>query len=206
MSKQRPILFSTEMVKAILEGRKTQTRRVIKPFENLNNNAIVFKENAFPRFQFEARYQNIDWQLNCPYGKPGDVLWVRETYHKSEGTFPTTYLYKAVYGESYDVKWKPSIFMPKDAARIWLEITKVRVERLLDISEDDAFNEGVRYWTHDNDQQMLDAHFKDYRTGLRNLVSAHSSFLSLWESINGEESIHSNPWVWVIEFIQIPNP
>jgi hypothetical protein len=152
--KERPILFSAPMVRAILDGRKTQTRRVIK--EKL--------------MRGEGAHVN-----NCQYGKPGDRLWVRETFCYHD--YLARYLYKAdgVTG----VKWKPSIFMPRIASRIMLEITGIRVERLQDISEEDAIAEG---WPKSSDW---------YR--------------SLWESINGQGSWVLNPWVWVIEFMVLNN-
>lgn len=102
--------------------------------------------------------------------------------------------------------WEPSIFMPKWACRIFLEVTNVRVERLQDISEDDCIAEGVRYWADEDDTDLLDAIFKNYETGERNLVSGYSSFRTLWISINGEDSWDNNPWVWVYDFKKTEKP
>lgn len=168
MAKERPILFSTPMVQAILQGRKTQTRRVVKePFQGWMNKA-----------------QNPDWWVEipeqCPYGQPGDVLWVRESFSK---IYENGFEYKAGFTDE-PIKWKPSIHMPKAAARIWLRITDVRVERLLAISQYDAIAEGVPNYTNDDGSKLLPA----------------DSFLVLWHSIHGKGSVEANPWVWVLSF------
>jgi hypothetical protein len=176
--KERPILFSTPMVKAILEGRKCQTRRIVKgtPLEWLMPDMFTPEFVASPE-------NNL-----CPYGKVGDILWVRETWVKNEGQLPTDlgYVYKAELGEEelkyskeLGVKWKPSIFMPRDACRIKLRIESIRIERLQDITEEDCICEGVE---HD---KFLD-------------LTAKENFRSLWDSINGNWD--SNPFVWVISF------
>jgi hypothetical protein len=175
-AKERPILFSTPMVKAILEGRKSQTRRQVKePFAG-------WMETATNPKWFEAIL------TQCPYGQVGDVLWVRETWVKNEGQLPTDlgYVYKAELGEDelkyskeLGVKWKPSIFMPRDACRIKLRIEAIRIERLQDITEEDCICEGVEY------DKFLD-------------LTAKENFRSLWDSINGNWDL--NPFVWVISF------
>jgi hypothetical protein len=154
--KERPILFSTPMVSAILEGRKTQTRRILKNPE-------------------------VSMQ-NCPYGKPGDLLWVRETWG-IEKRKEKRIVFKARMNDYpiQDDRWRPSIHMPKDAARIWLKLTEVRVERLQDITEKDAIAEGIE----DESPYFYNPKY---------------SFISLWESINGEGSFYQNPWVWVLTF------
>ena len=150
--KERPILFSGEMVRAILDGRKKQTRRVVKL----------------------ATFPNI---FKCPYGKPGDRLWVRETF------MPMPHLNAKVFYRATDRlvggRWRPSIFMPRALSRITLEITAIGCEPLNDISENDACWEGI---------QIPEDH--DYIGAYRNL----------WESINGVGSWEKNPWVWVIVF------
>jgi hypothetical protein len=158
---ERPILFSTEMVRAIIDGRKTQTRRIIKS----------------PK--------------KCPYGKIGDCLWVRETWKKSPDIFDKTipYLYKASIPDSAHEEfgpWKPSIFMPRVASRIDLEIIDIRVERLQDISEDNAKSEGIliEYQSHPGPANKLGFHL-------------------LWDKIHGLNSWEDNPLVWVIEFRRI---
>lgn len=165
MAKERPIIFSTPMVQAILQGRKTQTRRVVKRPE-------------------------VSMQ-KCPYGQPGDVLWVRESFYPATNT---PFIYKAD-GWVGDNTWKPSIHMPKDAARIWLKLTDVKVERLQDIAEADAIAEGIEII--DQEGQKVYRRYDGYYTVT---PSAYVSYWSLWASINGEESWLANPWVWVLSF------
>ena len=160
--KERPILFSTPMVRALLEGRKTQTRRVIKPIH----------------FKGEGAHVN-----NCPFGKTGDILWVRETLEKANGE-AVGYPADGTWFPNTPWRWKrdtlPSIFMPRAFCRLRLEITGVRVERLRDISCDDAVSEG---WP-----------------GTESAEAPQRWFRSLWWKINGEESWAANPFVWVVEF------
>lgn len=209
--KQRPILFNTEMVQAILAGRKTQTRREVKISDHQPTSELVFLPSAYPHFQFKAG--NMHWQVECPFGKKGDVLWVRETWFSTRfdcnellACGVTSHIrYKA--DGNYDPKkdcvgrsWKPSIHMPKDAARIWLRIKDVRVERLQDISERDAMREGI---------ESVDggAHWKNYvQDDISSFVCPSHSFESLWHSINGADSWKANPWVWVLEFERIEKP
>jgi hypothetical protein len=203
--KIRPILFSTEMVQAILAGSKTQTRRT-KGLD-VNPNKFDLLESTFPQFQFKAKRGTTEILVKCPYGKVGDVLWVRETtFDGSFDPHPPHYTYKADFSAEFKLpegdKWKPSIFMPKAAARIFLKITNIRVERLNDISKDDAEKEGV--------EQTIDLPFSK---SWKNYMIEHSywdnpigSFMTLWQSINGEESWNENPYVWVIEFERIEKP
>lgn len=182
--KERPILFSTEMVKAILDCRKTMTRRVVKP-----QSLFEGKDGII------TRYPN---QEGCPYGQVGDRLWVRETFcYKRDPitaiTSDNEFWYRATNPEVIKIDddgshafrkdgwsaspWLPSIHMPRKASRITLEITNIRVERVQDITAGDTVKEGV--------------------TGM--------SFQPLWDSINAKRgySWQSNPWVWVIEFRQV---
>jgi len=190
--KQRPILFSTIMVQAILQGRKTQTRREVKPQPNITDG------------------RDIAFTLNkWTYGQPGDVLWVRETYfpvfkhiHAPLFQGQSKYMYKADEAFIGEHKWKPSIHMPKAAARIWLQITNVRVERLHDISQEDAKAEGIERISIDN----IGYRWKDYEPTDSWYLFAVASFWSLWRKINGVDSYNANPWVWVIEFQPIANP
>lgn len=206
--KQRPILFSTEMVRAILAGRKTQTRRVVQPQPD---------EDGLARHLVNRAWEDTSGnQYKCPYGKPGDVLWVRETclwvmlddaHDLLEGSRDRNqWVYKTDVGEDwieyakekYGYKWKPSIRMPKDAARIWLRITNVRVERLQDITEQDAIAEGI---------QRTDAVNEWYfKAGVYNTDSQLIAFERLWQSINGSGSWNANTWVWVVEFERIEKP
>lgn len=198
--KFHPILFSTPMVQAILEGRKTMTRRIIN-FKKIDGNG-------------DAHLCLVD----CPYGNIGDVLWVRETW--AQWDFPkNSFAYKADgfierYGawerdtpnKFHDVerveKWRPSRFMPKKACRLFLEITGVRVERLHEITESDAVAEGINpVQSFDSgagiSERQLYENYCDY--GYTELLPK-DSFMSLWYKINGEESWNANPWVWVVEF------
>lgn len=183
MTKFHPILFSTPMVQAIREGRKTMTRRTAK---------------------------GVKYTVNqCPYGKVGDVLWVRETSTQESITdeAPFKTIYKADVGENYPMgsnKWKPSIFMPKSACRIFLEITDIKIERLQDISEEDAKAEGVET----KKGSWGTVHFIDYTSNVRGsgFDWAKQSFKTLWQKINGSESWEENPFVWVIKFKQIDKP
>lgn len=200
--KERPILFSGEMVRAVLDGRKTQTRRVMKNAGQVLSTA--YKDSVL-NIKVGNRY------ISCPYGQSGDRLWVRETFkytHFSKGydngiqqggdhDFAFGFAQveykdevKKIINEldEDDVnikkpvidKWYPSIHMPRWASRINLEITGVRVERLLDITRDDAIKEG-----HSGEEYPL------------------VWYSDLWDKINGPGSWNLNPWVWVIEFKKI---
>lgn len=204
MKKERPILFNTEMVQAILEGRKTQTRRT-KGLDKLNSDSLNYvythnsnegevtypaiKYNFAPWYSFHPEKSNeTTWVLQCPYGQVGDILWVRETWQQDGDDF----FYRA---DDYIniVGWKPSIHMPKKACRLKLEIVSLTVERLQDISEKDSACEGVlRY--HDTEFYVRYGSENDW------CANARASFAYLWESINGKQSWDANPWVWRIEF------
>lgn len=217
MSNEKPILFKDDQVRVILEGRQTQTRRFVPEWQlpglTLDGDQYISIAQRHPRWGFGvfgkneaecmANY-NDEYASLCPYGKPGDRLWVRETFSASEFM---DCRYRAdgqqflnVNGKDTntpcEVKWTPSIHMPRWASRITLEITEVRVERLQDISEADAKAEGVEplrggYWRH-------------YQPGwTQHQLSAKGSFATLWDSINGPGSWDANPWVWVIEFKRI---
>lgn len=197
--KEYPIIFSSEMVKAILEDRKSVTRRVVKP--QPDENGVSYMKNAPLDWEsiFREPWSPWKWDTeegesiskNCPYGEPGDVLWVRETwFNDADFGEPPIYIFKAG-NENYprgSSPWKPSIHMPRTAARIFLKVTDVRVERIQDITKDDIKAEGIQLGA-DN--------------GAWN--GWHDRFQSLWEKINGPGSWHNNPWVWVIEFERIQN-
>ncbi|MDX7487075.1 MULTISPECIES: hypothetical protein [Serratia] len=207
--KERPVIFNGEMVRAILDGRKTQTRRVMKPQpEPCYRGGHWWPSNTFKTMlHIEEQMQNGAGGWGglagdaCPFGAVGGRLWVRETFMDLTGTGieATTgkfegFAYRAdtpagSYGDEvrkeYGLKWTPSLHMPRKACRILLEITAVRVERLNDISEEDAKAEGVA-----PSQHIITPPEALYRVG----------FLKLWQSIYGEESWGANPWVWVIEF------
>lgn len=200
----KPVLFSTPMVQAIMAGRKTQTRRVLKKIPRLSDNinwaGDYLKHNTNTRYHYS------------PYGVPGDVLWVRETWSEPilfDG-FEEDYYYKADNIQRYDIRsrhmgneWKPSIHMPKDACRIFLKVVDVRVEKLQDINEFDAKAEGVDHVI----DKITGYCGYDYINGGYNLMTTpYHGFRSLWKKINGEQSWAKNPWVWVIEFEQIEKP
>jgi len=194
-SAERPILFQTEMVKAILEGRKTQTRRGFNQASYLTNPTQRFKGMGYingkpDQYAASIGSENFSTLHKSKYGKPGDLLWVRERFHlhgyTKEGSQIVSYKSQAVDSKDKGWTWKPSIHMPKSAARIWLMVEDIRVERLNDIREDDARNEGV----------LPSLISTSHTVGL----SCKYSFAVLWESINGKESWNSNPWVWVIQF------
>lgn len=211
--KFHPILFSTEMVKAILEGRKTQTRRVVKPqpadhyFQSLVLHATG-RYTFAPNDNYNPNQEDI-LEVKNKYGNLGDVLWVRESFttpQLMDGSEPD-FLYKAggVIQRWGGGKFKPSIHMPKTACRIFLQIKSIRVERLHDITEADAIAEGV--WQYD------DGDYKNYCTKLGYgeadgvcATTAKASFQTLWWQINGIDSWKANPFVWVIEFQPIPKP
>jgi len=190
--KERPILFSTPMFQAILNGRKTQTRRKINHFGNnmhygtllgawgLSDDPKHINDNKWEWTLQTDVDDNGTFYLNCPYGQIGDVLWVRETWCENNHAI-RKYMYKADVERHSSLvpKWKPSIFMPREACRIRLEITNIRVERLREISESNAISEGIIH------NSMNDPRIE---------------FQWLWQSINGIESWELNPYVWVIEF------
>lgn len=209
--KERPILFSGPMVKAILEGRKTQTRRIINP-------QPTFKETSGFNWKGASYGINSDYAgtvrnfaecINtCPHGRKGDRLWVRETFRLFDpdecgcSDFPCpcppwgTPIYKASNDCMDGEKWKPSIHMPRSASRILLEITKISVERLNSISRTDAAKEGLhqlpatgRYVINKDDQYFGGASSNPVEV-----------FSWLWEDIAGNGSWAKNPWVWVVEF------
>jgi hypothetical protein len=263
--KMRPIPFSTQMVKAVLDGTKTQTRRLIKPqpTKSIHNKAedrwdYYFKGYAGMNLSSDDMKNSFFGpSLACKYGKEGDYLWIREDWRLLAWDFEDPFV-KVEYKDgatqmcdvydpandsmwlcnhveklekagiietdfddpdryrftTRDIPWKRARFMPKDFCRIWLKIKSVRVERLQDISDDDAVEEGIDIFTSPN------ADAGDYNCYPRNYMISEKdadgwpyfeeeeyieSFASLWESINGPGSWEENPWVWVIEFEKLDN-
>ena len=208
----KPILFKSEMVRAILDGSKTQTRRIIKnsinpPIDYLSFLDSCFNDKDFPidsTIRVGSKYQ-VD-----------DILYVRETFrpfsnitmrtedvgieYKADGQRIKWFAEVEDAYSAFDNKWKPSIFLPKKFSRIFLKVVDVRVERIQEITETDAVAEGVKpfglhaYTCYNND---------DY-----SFPYAKDSFYSLWDSINSKRgySWESNPWVFVYEFKRIDNP
>jgi hypothetical protein len=211
-----PILFQTQMVQAILSGRKTKTRRSTTALEAYDKSHAPhefvrdeFREDHWDFFSVScfAWGQVENPNIKSAYGKPGDLLWVKETWKKAD--FPESdgpFEYRASLENPNALWnkgiWKPSIHMPKTASRIWLMIEDIRVERLQDISEEDAIAEGIERWveTRMKSQPM---HYKVYTDSDPEALytsSPKDSFETLWISINGEESWNANPWVWVIQY------
>ena len=190
----KPILFNTDMVRAILDGRKTVTRRAVKfkPGQNpqwtgyIPDGPVLYGSNNIPASK-------------SPY-HPGDILYVRETWYKD----PTRYMYKANYsdtekffrdGKEVQIKWRPSIHMPKEAARLFLRVTDVRVERLQDITYEGCKAEGFDGVIFEDDTEGLPA-------------IAINRFSRMWDSTIKKKNIglfdwDANPWVWVIGFERI---
>ncbi|CZY38579.1 hypothetical protein [Enterobacter asburiae] len=222
MSKERGMIFNGEMVRAILDGRKTQTRRVIQSaartmqargLEVISHRAPGDK--WYGDYVFSMRDRNGVWHdftneqflAKCPFGQPGDRIWVRETWAEAGAGAPDLKLYRANYPAhvpthyenvppAEDVRWTPSIHMPRWASRITLEITGVRVEQLKSISEDEARSEGVA--------RLREGFWKHYQPGwTQHQLSARGAFATLWDSIYGSGEWDRNPWVWVIEFKRI---
>lgn len=204
--KERPIMFSGEMVRAILDGRKTQTRRVVKP-QTLELFEAAIQLGEVTDFFTDAI--DVDWAYVggfCPYGQPGDRLWVRETWadhcaadatcaiHYRAGGCRAMLCADSGAGDPVGLgdelpenpirppKWRPSIYMPCWASRLTLEITAVRVERLQDISRGDAMEEGCPF------------------ANMAKGDDPRRWYAELWRSLNGPDSWAKNPWVWVIEF------
>jgi hypothetical protein len=218
------------MVRAILAGTKTQTRRVVKA-EFMHDVGGSQDAKWYWRGQKAACWDSYETLTelvanHCPYGQPSEHLWVRETWMPDaphDGTWASTQFYgckrsplsdiperfqkawHCIHRASWEgpsmVGWKPSIHMPRWASRISLEVTGVRVERLQDISEADAETEGIE---HDQDISRGNIiGWRDYLNRGGKCGTAKGSFHSLWSSINGPSSWDANPWVWVLEFRQI---
>lgn len=255
-----PILFSTEMVRAILEGRKTQTRRIIKESYNgcwtnggphpCPNDPVVMYPGEFIKSPFpdlpdfvvdgdkvRAAFfcSTMDRTAYCRFGKPGDWLWVRESFgelydycdHPELPGCPTE---KWSLGKRYKADgylhsrqdglwsgWKPSIHMPKDISRIWLEVEEIKVEAIQDISEEDAKSEGVYMQPFDDPIEPADFSYcpncggqfvhgafgENYGVTEVDCTTCDTHkkrFKILWNKINGEDSWKENPWVWVVKF------
>ena len=222
--KERPILFSAPMVRAILEGRKTVTRREVKPqppeghkWRGWVVDSTCSREIGTASWgDGTGALQRNSVYARCPYGKPGDRLWVRETFIDLRGTGvehrpdPDGPLQRYAYAadcrpgshsdearKDFGLKYKPSIHMPRAACRILLEITDVRVERLQDITEEQAKAEGVRLYS-DHAELGDWWHVEGVETYS---ADPRKSFELLWSSVGGDWQ--ANPWVWVVEFKRV---
>src|SRR5450759_1583123 len=198
--REHPILFSTPMIQALLAGKKTQTRRVVKLRKGDTVGNISSGGKIEEYIICDKDGDEVPFEFTCPYGSIGDRLWVRETW--ADGLDASTMKHFAVYKASHGLlpgqKWRPSIFMPRWASRITLEITGVKVERVQEISGQDVIAEGVDYkdiWgsfsTPDYDA-FLDAQEK----------IAVEAYQELWDKINGKRGYRwdTNPYIWAIEF------
>jgi len=200
---EHAILFSGEMVRAILEGRKTQTRRVIKDVPEHITHIEYIPSDFDEPFEFLfTRDDHISgfWD-KCPYGRIGDRLWVKETWRMLPGAenismpFNSVFSYAADWSEK-EAKvigpWKSSRFMPREASRITLEIVRVRVERVQEITGSDCYWEGVG-------SPYTGGGAKTWQEGQRKL------YQDLWNKINAKRGFgwDVNPWVWVIEFKKV---
>lgn len=208
MKKEIPILYSTMMAKAKVEKRKTQTRRS-SGLDEINTNPDQWqfvgelvpnhKQKPQPVFRFMHKESKILVDIQCPYGQPGDLLWGRESV--CESFSGGDYLYKTNYDDNShasELRWKPSIHMPKEAARIWDEVISVKVERVADISVEDCIAEGIEYWNIDKDAfegGELVADYKNYtwvddekhpEYWSPTFANAKYSYRSLWQLINGK--------------------
>jgi len=225
--KERPILFNSEMVRAILEGRKTQTRRMVNPQPPKDHKWHGWViESSCRKDEGKATWSKCSGPLlknahrvRCPFGQVGDRLWVRETTkidRTNDSVYLGTYIAdgeKVLYQNHHDPEYNgscahwwysrdicPSIHMPRWASRITLEITSVRIDRFQDISEKDAKAEGVNKYNCEPISGMYVDYAAKYPVPADN---AKDSFRTLWQSINGPENWDANPWVWVIEFERI---
>lgn len=203
----RPIIFSAPMVRALLAGTKVQTRLVVKPQpESHQHTAHHIGDGDWQFVSDINQLSDSVSTLRCPYGQPGDRLWVREAFavqpdlwHASHGPQPLHYLADVSDRRQIeDYTGKPSIHMPRWASRITLEVTGVRVERLQDISEGDCIAEGCAQ--NHNGYFLGGPHAV---SGLKQMATAKKAYCDLWKSIKGPGSWDANPWVWVVEFKRV---
>ena len=199
-----PMLFSTPMVQAILNGTKTETRRIINPQpENYQPSSIIsncnFKNGNFcfkhKIFDNPDRFEITD--LMKSKVNVGDIIWVRETFVNKENIFFKYADVAPVWQREW--KWKPSLFMPKKACRLFLEVLDIKIEKLHQIDEQSAIDEGIELAPFSNE------YYKDYN-GAGYFQKAVNSYYSLWNKINGKDSHKINPWVWVYRFRSVPVP
>lgn len=216
--KERPILFSTPMVQAILNGEKTQTRRIIaKDITSVNKpntTAIMTDDGVMVHFKCSGACESSAGYKN-KYGQPGDLLYVRETWIDTfiPNTTPVGgFYYKADHPQEDGLKWRPSIHMPKSKARIWLQVEEVKVERLKDISEEGIIAEGVRIPVNGigtnsvvfklGVENSAFSFLPDRKEGEKYNQSQllHAFWAELWCELNGRASWDMNPWVWAVKF------
>ncbi len=210
----RPILFSAPMVRALLADRKTMTRRVVDPqpnFPDFADRIIWTDAHGSPGLHIYDKHciARGVWDVKCPYGTPGDHLWVRETWQSLQ-KFDVLPPNKVPVGSEiqYPASWehwvskrRPSIHMCQWMSRITLKITGVRVERLQAITEQDARAEGVEHADGLNDYWLDYLETKGHI--IQGVASAKQSFATLWDKINDRGAWDANPWVWVVEFRRV---
>lgn len=227
MRRVLPILFNTEMVRAILDGRKTCTRRICKDANEYTVPDMDFynadrRTYAVHNFADKEHMEQLSTaERTCPIC-PGDILYVRETWHKGL----ERYIYRADYsntekfyrgGKEIEMKWHPSIHMPKEAARIWLKVTDVRVERLQEIDEDGVWDEGFRFKPPCLTRVSADGHTCDLDGPCTSSIKYCDMTMGelfgreLWNSTIKKANLDkygwdANPWVWVIEFERCEKP
>lgn len=188
--KERGVIFNAEMVRAILDGRKTQTRRLVNPEPDPPQLLEARTAESGCVYAIHANRSNVHqgrFRWDCPFGKPGDRIWVRETwarYNIDQDSHDIAYRASTPEDWPEEGRWRPSIHMPRWASRITLEITGVRVERLASVSDDDAGKEGYP------------ANPAPYGGSMDKWLW----FRQLWDSIYPDQSFKHNPWVWVIDF------
>lgn len=195
----KQILFNTEMVRATLDGRKTVTRRVVKPNSIFQGWSILGRDKSMIQtpngfgFLISNGEKSVETLMYMPY-RPGDILCVRETFFKYAGEY--VYRASAAQPELWEGMWHPSIHMPKEAARIFLRVTDVRVERLQEITEEQARAEGVKGWmvATDRNWDKNPNHLIAFRHLLDSTIKSADRALYGWDA---------NPWVWINEFDQI---
>lgn len=221
-TKERPILFSGDMVRAILDGRKTQTRQPIKCCCNQMHNGRLLGTWGLsrPPCRWQGDVDEVNWRhfgrkpkvgdwiehyqtdvddyasqvVTCPFGVPGDLLWVRETWRLPSGA-PNGWVEYRADDSRTKFCWRPAIHMPRWASRITLEVVSVRAQRVQEITEEDAQAEGV-------EQGCLTCGENCICTGGCGCCRPcyRESFFRLWEAIYGRDSLDANPWVWAITF------
>lgn len=227
--KERPILFSGPMVRAILQNKKTQARRIVKPKppDEAHPFSIICSsdEKDQGKWKFTKNKDHLSGTvlgpIACPYGKPGDRLWVKESFaivpravlcwstgvHHS--LHPDNNRDAAIYREGWersasDFGWRSSTHMPRWASRITLEITRIRVEKLQAINKADAIAEGIeRVGGESSCHPWRNYLLKHHAHPTGHCSSPLQSYMTLWEKINGVGSWDANPWVWVVEFQRI---
>ncbi|EPK0101249.1 TPA: hypothetical protein ACNVBB_000128 [Klebsiella aerogenes] len=210
---ERGMIFNGEMVRAILDGRKTQTRRIVKGADGAVKFCKEWDINGEEIFVVLGEKDHTGMNpvlgaISCPFGAVGERIWVRETWAEAGACAPDLKLYRANYPEhvpsiyenvppAEEIRWTPSIHMPRWASRILLEITDVRVELLNAISEEDARAEGII------DGGCLNCGEPEPCGCANPEPDATDAFAYLWQSIYGQENWNANPWVWVIEFKRV---